>query len=46
MGAPIGPLVDTKIGKCVDAKDSGTADGTRLQLWACAGTSNQKWHLA
>ncbi|MGW5651275.1 ricin-type beta-trefoil lectin domain protein [Streptomyces humi] len=39
-------LVNSVIGKCVDAKDSGTANGTRLQLWDCAGTSNQKWHLA
>ncbi|WP_141726447.1 RICIN domain-containing protein, partial [Actinacidiphila rubida] len=36
-------LVNTAIGKCVDATDSGTGNGTRLQLWSCAGTPNQKW---
>lgn len=28
---------------CVDATDQGTAVGTKLQLWTCAGTDNQKW---
>ncbi|WP_225847506.1 RICIN domain-containing protein [Streptomyces sp. HPF1205] len=36
-------LVNTVIGKCVDVTDNGTANGTRLQLWTCAGTRNQKW---
>ncbi|MFF5499872.1 ricin-type beta-trefoil lectin domain protein [Streptomyces aquilus] len=31
---------------CVDAKDKGTAAGTALQLWSCAGTANQKWRTA
>jgi hypothetical protein len=31
---------------CVDAKDKGTAAGTVLQLWTCAGTANQKWRTA
>lgn len=31
---------------CVDAKDKGTAAGTALQLWTCAGTANQKWRTA
>lgn len=38
-------LVNTVIGKCVDAKDQGTGNGTPLQLWDCGGTSNQKWYL-
>jgi hypothetical protein len=29
--------------KCVDVKDSGTGNGTRLQLWSCNGSDNQKW---
>ena len=33
-------------GKCVDTKDLGTANGTRLQLWSCAGSANQKWYKA
>ncbi|MFI9834807.1 RICIN domain-containing protein [Streptomyces sp. NPDC051913] len=31
---------------CVDAKDKSTAAGTVLQLWSCAGTTNQKWRTA
>jgi hypothetical protein len=38
-------LVNQKADKCVDAKDKGTGNGVRLQLWQCGGTSNQKWHL-
>jgi hypothetical protein len=33
------------IAKCVDAKDMGTTNSTKLQLWSCGGTSNQKWHV-
>jgi hypothetical protein len=40
-----GDLVNAGADKCVDVKDKGTANGTRLQLWQCAGTSNQKWRL-
>ncbi|MPY30750.1 RICIN domain-containing protein [Streptomyces adustus] len=36
-------LVNTTIGKCVDVVDNGTANGTKLQLWTCFGTDNQKW---
>jgi hypothetical protein len=38
-------LVNVQADKCVDAKDKGTSNGVRLQLWSCAGTSNQKWSL-
>ncbi|NMO54017.1 RICIN domain-containing protein [Actinoplanes sp. TBRC 11911] len=38
-------LVNTHADKCVDVVDQSTADGAKLQLWACGGTSNQKWHL-
>jgi hypothetical protein len=27
----------------VDVKDMETGNGTPLQIWECAGTSNQKW---
>jgi Ricin-type beta-trefoil lectin domain len=37
-------LVNTGADKCVDVKDMKTANRTRLQLWSCGGTSNQKWH--
>ncbi|MFF7581161.1 ricin-type beta-trefoil lectin domain protein [Streptomyces sp. NPDC008061] len=36
-------LVNSKIGKCVDVLDNGTANGTKLQLWTCTGADNQKW---
>jgi Ricin-type beta-trefoil lectin domain len=39
-------LVNIAADKCVDVKDKQTANGTRLQLWTCKGTSNQKWHAA
>jgi beta-glucanase (GH16 family) len=29
--------------RCVDVKDWNSANGAALQLWDCAGTSNQKW---
>lgn len=38
-------LVDITPDLCVDAKDNGTAAGTVLQLWSCAGTGNQKWQM-
>ncbi|MGW2048827.1 ricin-type beta-trefoil lectin domain protein [Streptomyces sp. NPDC001858] len=38
-----GDLVNPQADKCIDAKDKGTANGTKLQLWTCSGTSNQKW---
>lgn len=39
-------LVNVAADKCVDVKDKQTANGTPLQLWQCAGTSNQKWHTS
>jgi hypothetical protein len=36
-------LANVKADKCLDAKDNSSADGTRLQIWTCAGTANQKW---
>ena len=30
-------------GRCVDVMDHRTGDGSRLHLWECAGTDNQKW---
>jgi hypothetical protein len=34
-------LCGVKSGLCLDA--SGTANGTRLQLWACNGQANQRF---
>ncbi|MFF6955652.1 ricin-type beta-trefoil lectin domain protein [Streptomyces sp. NPDC008317] len=30
-------------GKCVDIANSGTANGTAVQLYTCNGTAAQKW---
>jgi hypothetical protein len=39
-------LVNIAADKCVDVRDKQTANATRLQIWQCGGTSNQKWHTA
>ncbi len=33
-------------GKCVDVSNSGTADGTAVQLWSCNGSGAQSWTFA
>ncbi|GIF10181.1 RICIN domain-containing protein [Actinoplanes teichomyceticus] len=30
-------------GKCLDVDNSGTTDGTKIQLWTCNGTGAQRW---
>ena len=30
----------------LDATNNSSADGTRLQIWDCAGSTNQKWTVA
>jgi hypothetical protein len=32
-------------GRCLDADNLGTANGTKLQLWDCNGGGNQQWSL-
>ena len=39
-------IVHSGTSECLDVKDQNTGNGTRLQLWKCSGTSNQKWHTA
>ncbi|MFI6761973.1 RICIN domain-containing protein [Micromonospora sp. NPDC050417] len=31
------------LGKCAEINASGTADGTRIQIWDCNGAANQRW---
>ncbi|WP_240496648.1 RICIN domain-containing protein [Streptomyces torulosus] len=31
--------------KCLDARNSGTANGTKVIIWDCANATNQKWTL-
>ncbi|MEJ8661538.1 MULTISPECIES: ricin-type beta-trefoil lectin domain protein [Streptomyces] len=38
-----GALVNPQTGRCLDAADGGTADGTRLIVWDCHGGTNQRW---
>ncbi len=36
-------IVGTGSGRCVDAPNGGTANGTQMQLWDCWGGSPQRW---
>jgi hypothetical protein len=33
-------------GKCLDVDNSGTADGTKIQLWTCNQTAAQQWTVS
>ncbi|MEJ1201067.1 MULTISPECIES: ThuA domain-containing protein [unclassified Streptomyces] len=33
-------------GKCLDVDNSGTADGTEVQVWTCNGSAAQDWTVA
>jgi hypothetical protein len=39
-----GELYNPQSGKCLDDTGYG-GSGTQLQIWSCADTSNQQWHL-
>jgi hypothetical protein len=39
-------IVNIQANKCLDAQNNSSANGTRLQLWTCGGTANQKWSVA
>ncbi|MET7394151.1 RICIN domain-containing protein [Dactylosporangium sp. NPDC005572] len=39
-------VVNQNSDACIDATDSGTVNGTRVQQWACGGSLNQQWQLA
>lgn len=39
-------VANTNSGKCVDATNGGTANGTALQQWTCtSGDTNQEWQF-
>lgn len=38
-------VINQNSGKCLDAANRGTADGTALQQWACGATTNQEWRF-
>ncbi|WP_410672220.1 lectin [Amycolatopsis sp. cmx-4-68] len=39
----LGPLTSAIAGKCADVAQSGTANGTPVQLYTCNSTGAQKW---
>jgi beta-glucanase (GH16 family) len=43
-GGATGPITGIG-GKCVDVASSGTANGTKVQLWTCNGTGAQRWTM-
>ncbi len=38
-----GPLASAIAGKCADVKQSGTSNGTPVQIYGCNGTNAEKW---
>jgi hypothetical protein len=40
-----GTLVNPASGKCLDAQNNSSANGTRLQIWQCFAGANQRWTL-
>jgi lysophospholipase L1-like esterase len=38
-------VVNQNSSACVDATNSGTANGTVVQQWACGGSANQQWQF-
>ncbi len=42
-GGKSGPITSGIAGKCVDVSNSGTANGTAIQIYTCNGTNAQKW---
>jgi hypothetical protein len=41
----VGPITGAS-GKCVDVSGASSADGTKIQLWACHGGTNQQWTVS
>ncbi|MFJ9381137.1 ricin-type beta-trefoil lectin domain protein [Streptomyces sp. NPDC101455] len=42
---PVSKKLSPYSGMCMDANSGGTANGTKLILYACTGQSNQQWQL-
>ena len=42
-GGRTGQIVSAATNKCLDINASGTADGTKIQIWGCNGTGAQRW---
>jgi streptogrisin D len=44
-GGRTGPVVSAATSKCLDINASGTADGTKIQIWTCNATGAQQWTI-
>jgi hypothetical protein len=44
-GGRTGQVVSAATNKCLDISASGTADGTKIQIWTCNGTGAQRWTI-
>ncbi|MEV0721060.1 RICIN domain-containing protein, partial [Asanoa sp. NPDC050611] len=44
-GGRTGQVVSAATNKCLDINGSGTADGTKIQIWSCNGTGAQRWTI-
>jgi hypothetical protein len=42
----VGPVTSAASNKCLDISNSGTADGTKVQLWTCNGSAAQQWTIS
>jgi hypothetical protein len=40
-----GTITNVHNGLCLDATGGATANGTKLILWSCSGSANQRWTL-
>jgi hypothetical protein len=40
-----GPIHGVGSGKCLDALNSGTSPGTKVEIWDCTGGANQQWNV-
>ncbi|GAA3307702.1 RICIN domain-containing protein [Nonomuraea dietziae] len=40
-----GRIVNAASGKCLDAANGSSANGTRLIIWTCGSNANQQWSI-
>ena len=38
-----GSIVGVESGLCLDVTGAATGNGTKVELWQCTGSVNQKW---
>jgi hypothetical protein len=42
---PDATLVNVESSRCLDVQNGATADGTKMQIWDCVGTPQQRWAI-